>query len=99
MVRLAGRMRVIAMPLPQMKPAESDVAPSSGGDAHYFGAAHGDVAALHNLIERGFGTAGLLSPSHSQTNDWVENGIRLLSRGAGVAGFLGALAYVGYILI
>ncbi|MET0363480.1 MAG: hypothetical protein ABW169_02385 [Sphingobium sp.] len=88
------------MPLPEFKPAELDDRRSAtAGDGHYFDTAHGDVAALHDRIERGFGEYSFDRAPESAVGNRLENSIHGLSRAAGIFGFLGALAYIAYLVI
>lgn len=87
------------MPLPLPRQPEQ-AAPSTGAPAsHYFDAAHGDVASLHDRIERSLGAHAFAALPQSQAVDRLEALVQAVSRAAGPIGLLGALAMIAYALI
>ncbi|MFT3965598.1 MAG: hypothetical protein QM690_06930 [Sphingobium sp.] len=95
-----GQMKVISMPPSPFKPSESHPQPQGGTESdHYFDVAHGDVAALHARIERGFAQYHFERAPRSSFDEHVEDSIHLLSRLSGVLGLAVTLGIIAYILI
>ncbi|HEX7823192.1 MAG TPA: hypothetical protein VF463_21570 [Sphingobium sp.] len=82
------------MPLPRFQRPAADETPAGAYATHYFDAARGDVAALHERIERGFADYSLGETPLSPTADRLDTTIQFLSRSAGIVGLAGALIIV-----
>lgn len=88
------------MPLPLLRRPEDESKSADRNDsAHYFDMAHGDVASLHERIERGLMQNAYVAVPHSVTADRIEMAVQAVSRGAGVVGLFGALALIAYALL
>ncbi len=84
------------MPLPRFQqPAPAEQTQLGGDTSHYFDAALGDVAALHDRIERGFAAYAPGESPISPSADRLDTAIQFLSRSAGVVGLAGALILIG----
>ncbi len=85
------------MPHPRFqKPNHVDKRPAGTPDSHYFDAAQGDVAALHERIERGFIADRPGESPFSPASGQLDATIRFLSRSAGIVGLVGALILIGF---
>ncbi|MCE7798826.1 hypothetical protein LWE61_20055 [Sphingobium sufflavum] len=88
------------MPRRSIKPTPLDDQQATTDDTrHYFDSAHGDVAALHARIERGFADYSLGASPHSPVADRFEQVIQQISRSAGIVSLAAALTGIAYYLL
>lgn len=86
------------MPLPAQKQAEPQHGAGAATPSYHFDGVHGDVAALHAQIERSFRDTPLSLLPVTTLPDRLESGVQFVSRAAGPAVFVAALAAIVHVL-